>query len=50
MSSQPNPDSVEIPPVSPEQRAEWEAMKAQVADGDESDLVPWGDLADELGL
>ena len=50
MSSQPNPDSVEIPPVSAEQRAEWEATKARVADGDESDLVPWDNLADELGL
>jgi hypothetical protein len=50
MSSQPNPDPVEVPPVSPEQRAEWEAMKARVADGDESDLVPWDDPADELGL
>jgi hypothetical protein len=50
MSSQPNPESVEIPPVSPEERAEWEAMKARMADGDEADLIPWDDLADELGL
>jgi hypothetical protein len=50
MSSQPNPDPVEIPPVSAEERAEWEAMKARVADGDESDLIPWDDLAAELGL
>ena len=50
MSSQPSPDSIEVPPVPPDDRAEWEAMKAQVADGDESALVPWDDLAAELGL
>jgi hypothetical protein len=50
MSGPSNPDSVEIPPVSPEERAEWEAMKARMADGDESDVIPWDDLADELGL
>jgi len=50
MSSQSHPDSIEVPPVSPDERAEWEAMKARVADGDESDLVPWDDLAAELGL
>jgi hypothetical protein len=50
MSSRPHPDPVEIPPVSPEERAEWEAMKARMADGDESELVSWDDLADELGL
>ncbi|HWD46910.1 MAG TPA: hypothetical protein VHM23_24905 [Actinomycetota bacterium] len=49
MSSQPNPDAVEIPPVSAEERAEWEAMKARMADDDGSDLVPWDDLADEHG-
>ena len=50
MTSQPDPDPIEVPPVSPEERAEWEAMKARVADGDESGLVPWDDLAAELGL
>jgi hypothetical protein len=50
MSSQPNPDSVEVPPVSPEERAEWDAVKARVAEGDESGLVAWDDLAAELGL
>jgi hypothetical protein len=50
MSGQPTPESIEIPPVSPEERAEWEAMKAQVASGDESGLVPWDDLAAELDL
>jgi hypothetical protein len=50
MSSQPKPEPVEVPPVSPDERAEWEALKARVADGDESDLLPWDDLADELGL
>jgi hypothetical protein len=50
MSSQPNPDSIEVPPVSPDERAEWEAMKARMADGDESGLLPWDDLATELGL
>jgi hypothetical protein len=50
MGTQPNPESVDVPPVSPEERAEWEAMKARMADGDESGLVAWDDLADELGL
>jgi hypothetical protein len=48
--SQPNPDSIEIPPVSPDERADWEAMKARMADGDESGLVLWDDLAAELDL
>jgi hypothetical protein len=50
MSSQPSPEPIEVPPVSPDERAEWEAMKARVADGDENGLVPWDDLAAELGL
>ena len=50
MSSQPKPESIDVPPVPPDERAEWEAMKDRVADGDESGLVPWDDLADELGL
>jgi hypothetical protein len=50
MSSQPSPDSIEVPPVSPEERAEWDAMKARMAAGDESGLVDWDDLAEELGL
>jgi hypothetical protein len=48
MSNQPSSDSIEVPPVSPEERAEWEAIKARVAEGDESGLVPWDDLAAEL--
>ena len=44
------PESIDVPPVSPEERAEWEAMKARMADGDETGLVAWDDLADELGL
>ena len=50
MSGQPNPDPIEVPTVSPDERDEWEAMKARVADGDESGLIPWDDLAAELGL
>jgi len=50
MSSQPSSESVEVPPVPAEERAQWEAMKARVAEGDESGLVPWNDLAEELGL
>jgi hypothetical protein len=50
MSGQPKPEPVEVPPVSPEERAEWDALMSRVADGDESGLVPWDDLADELGL
>ena len=50
MSSQPDRESIEIPPVPPEERAEWDAMKARVADGDESGLVPRDDLGEELDL
>ena len=53
MSSQPNRDPTgtpQVPPVSPDERAEWDALKARVAEGDESDLVLWDDLAAELGL
>jgi hypothetical protein len=53
MSSQPNPEPIGIPPVppvSPEERAEWDALKSRVADGDESGLVPWDELAAELDL
>jgi hypothetical protein len=55
MSSQPNPEPtgvppVPVPPVSQEERAEWDALKARVTDGDESGLIPWDDLAAELGL
>jgi hypothetical protein len=50
MSSQPNRESIEVPPVSPDERAEWEAVKARVAEGDESGLIAWDDLAAELGL
>jgi hypothetical protein len=53
MSSQPNPEPTGVPPVpqeSQEERAEWDALKARVADGDESGLIPWDDLAAEPGL
>jgi hypothetical protein len=55
MSGQPNPEPsgtppVPVPPVSPDERADWDALKARVADGDESGLIPWDDLAAELGL
>jgi hypothetical protein len=55
MSSQPNPEPtgvppVPVPPVSQEERAQWDALKARVTDGDESGLIPWDDLAAELGL
>jgi hypothetical protein len=55
MSSQANPEPtgvppLPVPPVSPEERAEWDALKARIADGDERGLIPWDDLAAELGL
>jgi hypothetical protein len=40
MSNQPSSDSIEVPPRL--------AIKARVAEGDESGLVPWDDLAAEL--
>jgi hypothetical protein len=41
---------MEPPPVSPEECAGWDAIEAKVLAGDESDLIPWDDLAAELGL
>jgi hypothetical protein len=50
MNSQPSPDPIQVPPVPADERAEWEEIKARIEDGDESGLVPWDDLATELGL
>jgi len=50
MSGQPTPEPIEIPPVTAEERAEWDAIKAKVLAGDVSDLVPWDELAAELEL
>ncbi|HEY2957276.1 MAG TPA: hypothetical protein VGM21_03565 [Actinomycetota bacterium] len=50
MSTQPSQEPIEVPPVSAEERAEWDAVKAKVLAGDESSLVPWDELAAELGL
>jgi hypothetical protein len=38
------------PPPTPEELAEWRALIDRFEDGDESDLVPWEEIAAELGL
>jgi hypothetical protein len=38
------------PPPTPEALAEWRELIARFEDGDESDLVPWEEIAAELGL
>jgi hypothetical protein len=42
---------LEAPPApSPEELAQWRALIDRFEDGDESDLVPWEEIAAELGL
>jgi hypothetical protein len=38
------------PPPTPEELAEWRALIERFEDGDESDLVPWEEIAAELNL
>ncbi|HZD69608.1 MAG TPA: hypothetical protein VFA45_12045 [Actinomycetes bacterium] len=38
------------PPPTPEEFAEWRALIERFEDGDESDLVPWEEIAAELNL
>jgi hypothetical protein len=40
----------ELPWPTPEQLAEWRAHRDRVKAGDESDFLPWEDVAAELGL
>ena len=47
MSSQPNPDSIDGSSGLAGGAAERDAVKARVAEGDESGLVAWDDLAAE---
>ena len=42
---------LEAPPApTPEALAEWRALIERFEGGDESDLVPWEEIAAELGL
>jgi hypothetical protein len=50
MSSQSAPEPIQIPAIPPEERAELDALKARVLAGDERELIPWDELAAELGL
>lgn len=38
------------PPPTPEELAAWRALIDRFEGGDESDLVPWEEIAAELGL
>jgi hypothetical protein len=38
------------PPPTPEELAQWRALIDRFECGDESDLVPWEEIAAELGL
>lgn len=38
------------PPPTPEELAEWRALIERLEGGDESGLVPWEEIAAELGL
>jgi hypothetical protein len=40
----------ERPRPTPEQLAEWRAAIERLKAGDESDVLPWEDVAAELGL
>jgi hypothetical protein len=40
----------EPPRPSPEQLAEWRAPAERLQSGDESEFLPWEDVAAELGL
>lgn len=40
----------EPPRPSPEQLAEWRAAVERLQSGDESEFLPWEDVAAELGL
>jgi hypothetical protein len=45
------PARLDAPPQpTPEQLTEWRAIASRVADGDETGLVPWDEIATELGL
>jgi hypothetical protein len=44
------PTPVEPPAPSAEQLAEWRALVERVRQGDRSEVVPWDEVADELGL
>jgi hypothetical protein len=40
----------EPPRPTPEQLAEWRAAVERLKDGDDSEFLPWEDVAAELGL
>jgi hypothetical protein len=48
--TEPASTPVEPPAPSPEQLAEWRALVERVRQGDRSEVVPWDEVAEELGL
>jgi hypothetical protein len=48
--SQEAPSPVEPPVPSAEQLAQWRALVERIRHGDRSEVVPWDEVAAELGL
>jgi hypothetical protein len=47
---EPAPSPTEPPVPSAEQLEEWRALVERVRQGDRSEVVPWDEVAEELGL
>jgi hypothetical protein len=48
--TEPAPSPIEPPAPSAEQLEEWRALVERVRQGDRSEVVPWDEVAAELGL
>lgn len=48
--TEPAPSPTEPPTPSAEQLAEWRALVERIRQGDRSEVVPWDEVAAELGL
>jgi hypothetical protein len=48
--SQAAPEPIEPPEPTPEQLEAWRALVERVRAGDRSEVIPWDQAADELGL
>jgi hypothetical protein len=48
--TEPAPRPTEPPTPSAEQLAEWRALVERIRQGDRSEVVPWDEVAAELGL
>lgn len=48
--TEPTPSLTEPPVPSAEQLKEWRALVERIGQGDRSEVVPWDEVAAELGL